>query len=101
SSLPGGMPALTSVVRLISSIQARPRWVAPRIFQTYGAFEPLAEPNRVMTPSLRRMTDELRVVEGLDGHNWTNWRDRLLDGLSWLLPPETAAGIDMEEARAS
>jgi len=101
SSLPGGMPALTSVVRLVSSLQARPRWVAPRIFQTYGAFEPLAEPNRAMTPALRRMTDELHVVEGLDGHNWTNWRDRLLEGLSWLLPPGAAVHTGTPEARAS
>ena len=36
----------------------------------------------------QRLAGEVRVVEGLDGHNWTNWRDRLLDGLAWLLPGE-------------
>ena len=33
-----------------------------------------------------QMTETLKVVEGLDGHNWINWRDRLLDGLGWLFP---------------
>jgi enterochelin esterase-like enzyme len=28
------------------------------------------------------------VVESLDGHTWTGWRDHLRDGLSWLFPGE-------------
>jgi enterochelin esterase-like enzyme len=74
------------VVRFVNSVRARPRKVADRIFLTFGAFEPLAVPDRAMVEVLRRMCDELRVVEALDGHNWINWRDRLLDGLGWLFP---------------
>jgi enterochelin esterase family protein len=76
------------VVRFVNSVRAKPKKVTDRLFLTYGAFEPLAVPDRAMTDVLGRMTDEMRVVEGLDGHNWINWRDRLLDGLGWLFPGE-------------
>jgi enterochelin esterase-like enzyme len=76
------------VVRFVNSVRARPRRVTDRIFLTYGAFEPLAVPDRAMVEVLERMCDEIRVVEALDGHNWINWRDRLLDGLGWLFPGE-------------
>jgi len=94
SILPHGLPALASAARMVRMLQTKPRRVVDRIFQTYGSYEPLAEPNRAMTPVLERMSDELRVVEGLDGHNWTNWRDRLLEGLGWLLPPERFADAE-------
>jgi enterochelin esterase-like enzyme len=76
------------VVRFVNKVRARPERVVDRIFMTYGVFEPLAEPDRAMTEVLGQMTDEIRVVEALDGHNWINWRDRLLDGLGWLFPGE-------------
>ncbi len=76
------------VVRFVNSVRARPKKVTDRMFLTYGAFEPLAVPDRAMVEVLERMCDELRVVEALDGHNWINWRDRLLDGLGWLFPGE-------------
>jgi enterochelin esterase-like enzyme len=76
------------VVRFVNSVRARPKKVTDRMFLTYGAFEPLAVPDRAMVEVLERMCDELRVVEALDGHNWINWRDRLLDGLGWLCPGE-------------
>ncbi len=76
------------VVQFVNSIRASAKKVTDRIFLTYGAFEPLAVPDRAMVEVLRRMSDEIRVVEALDGHNWINWRDRLLDGLGWLFPGE-------------
>jgi enterochelin esterase-like enzyme len=74
------------VVRFVNSVRASPKKVTERIFLTFGAFEPLAVPDRAMAAVLDRMCDELRLVEALDGHNWINWRDRLLGGLGWLLP---------------
>ena len=74
------------VVRFVNSVRARPKKVTKRIFLTFGAFEPLAVPDRAMVEVLERMCDELRVVEALDGHNWISWRDRLRDGLAWLFP---------------
>jgi enterochelin esterase-like enzyme len=79
-------PVFEPVVRFVNKVRAGPERVTDRIFLTYGAFEPLAEPDRAMADVLRQMTGELRVVEALDGHNWINWRDRLLDGLGWLFP---------------
>jgi enterochelin esterase family protein len=76
------------VVRFVNKVRARPERVTDRIFLTYGVFEPLAEPDRAMAGALEKMTGEMRVVEALDGHNWINWRDRLLAGLGWLLPGE-------------
>jgi enterochelin esterase-like enzyme len=76
------------VVRFVNSVRARPKKVTRRMFLTFGAFEPLAVPDRAMVGVLEQMTDELRVVEALDGHNWISWRDRLLDGLGWLFPGE-------------
>jgi enterochelin esterase-like enzyme len=84
----GGGHVFTPVVRFVNALRAQPQVITHRLFQTYGAFEPLAEPNRAMTRVLRQLADEVRVVEALDGHNWTAWRDRLYDGLTWLLPGE-------------
>jgi enterochelin esterase-like enzyme len=80
--------AFEPVVRFVNSVRANPKRVTDRIFLTYGAFEPLAVPDRAMVEVLERMCDELRVVEALDGHNWISWRDRLLDALGWLFPGE-------------
>jgi enterochelin esterase-like enzyme len=82
-----GFPPLKRMARFVRSLRVKPLRVTNRLFQVYGAFEPLAQPNREFTAVLRRMTDEIRVSEAPDGHSWINWRDRLLDGLSWLLPP--------------
>jgi enterochelin esterase-like enzyme len=79
-------PVFEPVVKFVNAIRAKPSRVADRIFLTYGVFEPLAEPDRAMVDVLGHMTGDLRVVEALDGHNWINWRDRLLDGLGWLFP---------------
>jgi len=76
------------VVRFVNSVRASPKKVTNRMFLTFGAFEPLAVPDRAMVEVLERMCDELRVVEAPDGHNWINWRDRLLEGLGWLFPGE-------------
>ncbi len=76
------------VVRFVNKVRERPAMVTERIFLTYGVYEPLVEPDRAMVGVLEQMTETLKVVEGLDGHNWIAWRDRLLDGLGWLFPGE-------------
>ena len=89
-------PAATAfepVISFVGELRARPPRVTHRIFQGFGAFEPLAEPNRAIAPVLRGIADEVLTVEGLDGHNWTAWRDRLADGLTWLLPGEASADV--------
>jgi len=83
-----GGPVFDPVVRFVNTIRSQPQPVVEQIFLSYGAFEPSAQRNLAMVDVLRRMADEVRVVESLDGHTWTGWRDRLLDGLTWLFPGE-------------
>jgi enterochelin esterase-like enzyme len=84
---PGGT-VFDPVVRFVNAIRAQPPLVVERMFLSYGAFEPSAQRSLAMVNALRGMADEVLVVESLDGHTWTGWRDRLLDGLSWLFPGE-------------
>ena len=44
------------VVRFVNSMRARPKKITDRIFLTFGAFEPLAVPDRAMVEVLERMT---------------------------------------------
>lgn len=81
-----GGPVWDPVVRFTNSIRANPQRVAERIFVSYGAFEQSAPRILAMVDTLQHMADEVRVVESLDGHTWTGWRDRMLDGLGWLFP---------------
>ena len=83
-----GGPVFDPVVRFVNALRAQPQPIVEQIFLSYGAFEPSAQRNLAMVDALRRMADEVRVVESLDGHTWTGWRDRLLDALSWLFPGE-------------
>lgn len=84
-SHPGG-PVFDPVVRFVNRLRANPRRVVEKIFVSYGAFEPSAHRILAMVDTLEHTADEVRVVESLDGHTWTGWRDRMLDGLGWLLP---------------
>jgi enterochelin esterase family protein len=81
-----GGPVFDPVVRFVNGIRANPQRVTERIFLSYGAFEQSAHRNLAMVETLEHMADEVRVVQSLDGHTWTGWRDRMLDGLSWLFP---------------
>jgi len=83
-------PAVRPVARFTTALSAKPRLITDRIFQSVGAFEPLAARNRAMRGVMDRLATETGYVEGLDGHNWTSWRDRMLDGLAWLLPGDAA-----------
>ncbi|MFN2582525.1 MAG: alpha/beta hydrolase [Candidatus Dormibacteria bacterium] len=94
----GAPAAIQRTSRFVRSLLRRRRPAARRIFQTYGMFEPLVEANREFSRVLRGMSDELHVFEALDGHSWTNWRDRMADGLGWLLPREDTG---IAELRAS
>jgi enterochelin esterase-like enzyme len=79
-------PVFEPVVRFVNAFRARPSAVSERVFVSCGTFESLIYENRTMAPFLQQAGMEVRYVEARDGHNWENWRDRLRDGLSWLLP---------------
>ncbi|HYM80525.1 MAG TPA: alpha/beta hydrolase-fold protein [Candidatus Limnocylindria bacterium] len=79
-------PMFAPVVSFVNAFRSRPAAVAERVFISCGTYEPLIYENRSLLPFLQGAGMKVRWVEARDGHNWENWRDRLRDGLSWLLP---------------
>jgi enterochelin esterase-like enzyme len=73
-------------VEFVNQDRAQPRAVSERVFVSCGVYESLIYENRSMVPLLTATGMEVRFVEARDGHNWENWRDRLREGLSWLMP---------------
>lgn len=82
----GGGPVFEPVVRFVNRYRAAPRRIADRIFMSCGVYEPLIIPNRSMVHTFESAGMAVRYVEARDGHSWENWRDRLQEGLSWILP---------------
>jgi len=74
------------IVAMMNRYRAEPTVMSERIFVSVGMYESLIYENRSIVPVLMSTGMDVRYVEARDGHNWENWRDRLRDGLSWLLP---------------
>jgi len=83
----GGGPVFDPVVGFVDRYRERPRRVADRLFVTCGVYEPLIVRNRAMVPIFESAGMQVRYVEARDGHSWENWRDRLRDALTFVLPP--------------
>lgn len=79
-------PLFDRVVEFVNQYRAQPRAVSERVFVSCGVYESLIYENRSMVPLLSATGMDVRFVESRDGHNWENWRDRLREGLSWLMP---------------
>lgn len=56
-----------------------------RIFLSCGTYERMIGENRFMAERLRRTGLSVRYSESRDGHTWEAWRDRLEEGLSWVM----------------
>lgn len=82
----GEDPVFDPVVRFVNRYRARPRRVADRVHLSCGVYEPMIVRHRSMVPTFEAAGMQVRSVEARDGHNWENWRDRLRDALSWVLP---------------
>lgn len=80
------------VVRFVNRYRRRPRRVADRLFVGCGEYEPLIVRNLAMVPVFESTGMAVRYVEAPDGHGWVNWRDRLRDALSWVLPGSLPSG---------
>jgi enterochelin esterase-like enzyme len=80
--------AFDPVVRFVNRYRARPTRVADRLFVSCGVYEDLIVANRSMLPVFTGTGMDVEYVESRDGHNWESWRDRLQDGLSFVLPGE-------------
>jgi enterochelin esterase-like enzyme len=79
-------PLFDPVVAMMNRFRADPRPVSERVFVSCGMYESLIYENRSLVPLLLSTGMDVRYVEARDGHNWENWRDRLREGLSWLMP---------------
>ena len=79
-------PFFEPVAQFVNAFRARPGRPADKMFVSCGVFESLIYENRSMVPFLQSSGIDVRYVESRDGHNWENWRDRLREGLSWLMP---------------
>lgn len=82
----GRGPAFDPIADFVNEYRRNPKAVADKVFLSCGTYESLIYENRSLVPILQRTGMDVRFVEARDGHNWENWRDRLRDGLSWLLP---------------
>jgi len=79
-------PLFDPVVAFMNQFRADPTPVSERVFVSCGMYESLIYENRSFVPLLQSTGMDVRYVEARDGHNWENWRDRLREGLSWLMP---------------
>lgn len=79
-------PLFDRVVEFVNEYRANPVAVSERVFVSCGVYESLIYENRSLIPLLDGTGMQVRFVESRDGHNWENWRDRLREGLSWLMP---------------
>ena len=79
-------PVFDPVVEFVNSFRAKPGRPSERVFLACGIYESLIYYNRSMYPLLQATGMSVRLTEVRDGHNWENWRDRLREGLSWLMP---------------
>jgi enterochelin esterase-like enzyme len=79
-------PLFDRVVEFVNEYRAHPVAVSERVFVSCGVYESLIYENRSLIPLLDGTGMQVRFVEARDGHNWENWRDRLREGLSWLMP---------------
>ncbi len=79
-------PLFDPIVEFVNAYRAAPSAVSERVFVSCGVYESLIYENRTLVPLLSASGMDVRFVEARDGHNWENWRDRLREGLSWLLP---------------
>lgn len=79
-------PEFRPVLAFSQLFRTSPRAVCDKVYVSCGQFESLIHHNRELVPLLESAGIEVEFTETRDGHNWENWRDRLLEGLSFLFP---------------
>ena len=81
-----GSPLFDRVVDFMNRYRAEPTALSEKVFVSCGVYEKLIYENRSLALLLSKTGMQVRFSEARDGHNWENWRDRLREGLSWLMP---------------
>lgn len=62
-----------------------PSALPKQVFLSCGTYERMIAENRFMADRLRRAGLSVQYAESRDGHTWEAWRDRLQEGLGWVL----------------
>ncbi|MGI9500054.1 MAG: alpha/beta hydrolase [Geminicoccaceae bacterium] len=81
-------PVFHRIARLVQVLRRAPELPTTRAFVSTGELEGLADENRALATFLRERGVDVLFKSAWDGHHWHNWRDRLRDGLRWVLRPE-------------
>jgi enterochelin esterase family protein len=79
-------PVFDPVVDFVNAFRKAPGRPADKVYVSCGTYESMIYYNRSMAPLLQETGMAVRFSEARDGHNWENWRDRLREGLSFLVP---------------
>jgi len=74
---------LGPIADLLHGLQ--PSLLPRRVFISCGTYERMIGENRFMAHRLERADLSVKYVESRDGHTWEAWRDRLAEGLAWVL----------------
>lgn len=74
---------LAPIAELLHRLE--PSLLPGRVFLSCGTFERMIGENRFMAHRLERAGRSVKYVESRDGHTWEAWRDRLAEGLGWVL----------------
>jgi len=77
-------PILGPIADLLHRLE--PSQLPPKVFLSCGTYERMIGENRYMAQRLQKAGLNVKYSESRDGHTWEAWRDRLSEGLSWLLP---------------
>jgi enterochelin esterase-like enzyme len=78
-------PVFSRVAKLVRAMRRAPDLPPTRAFVSTGELEGLASENRALADLLREGGVEVLFKSSWDGHHWHNWRDHLLDALTWVL----------------
>jgi enterochelin esterase-like enzyme len=78
-------PVFSRVAELVRAMRRAPELPHTRAFVSTGELEGLASENRALAELLRDGGVEVLFKSSWDGHHWHNWRDHLLDALTWVL----------------
>lgn len=62
-----------------------PSQLPREVFLSCGTYERMIGENRYMAQRLQKAGLKVKYSESRDGHTWEAWRDRLSEGLTWLL----------------
>jgi enterochelin esterase-like enzyme len=87
-------PIFSPVADFLEGFDHDARFAAYRVFVSAGRYEGVIDYNRRLVPRLRSAGCTVRYRETWDGHDWGSWRDRLLSGLTFLLPGPSAATVE-------